>query len=280
MDKRKGFIPLISKRLPAAFTLVELLVVIAIIALLMSILMPTLNRAKKQARSAACQMNLKQWGLIWMLYTEDNEGFFPEAGSLGWARGTWIIALRPQWDTRTDILLCPMATKRSLTGAQGGPFNTYVMGGGGVGNLREEASYGANNWIYNTKTDIQGRKAEWHWKTVHVQGTSNIPVFADTMWRGGGPSEQGAGGDPPKYNGEWNGYNKEMKHFCIDRHNGNVNHLFMDWTVRKVGLKELWTLKWHRNFDNLRGYWTKSGGATYSTWANWGDGWLAKYKEY
>ena len=272
MDKRKGF------------TLVELLVVIAIIALLMSILMPSINRARKQAKAVACQMNLKQWGFIWMLYTEDNEGFFPEAGGLGWLRGTWIIALRPQWDTRTDILLCPMAMKRRPDGKQwGGPSNTYIMGSGGINNLKEECSYGANNWIYNTKTDIQNRPAEWHWKTVHVQGTSDIPVFADTMWRGGGPFDglNGTGqipnrGDPPKYNGEWDGYNKEMKHFCIDRHNGNVNHLFMDWTVRKVGLKELWTLKWHRNFDNKRGPWTKGGGVQTRDWPDW----MRKLKDY
>jgi prepilin-type processing-associated H-X9-DG protein len=40
-----------------------------------------------------------------------------------------------------------------------------------------------------------------------------------------------------------------MNHFCIDRHNGFVNSLFMDWSVRGVGLKELWMLKWHRAFD-------------------------------
>ncbi len=45
------------------FTLIELLVVIAIIALLMAILMPTLNQVKKQARTAACQGQLKQWAL-------------------------------------------------------------------------------------------------------------------------------------------------------------------------------------------------------------------------
>ncbi|MHC4435583.1 MAG: type II secretion system protein [Planctomycetota bacterium] len=56
-----------------AFTLIELLVVIAIIALLMAILMPTLKRAREQGQRAVCLGNLKQLGLAWILYADDND---------------------------------------------------------------------------------------------------------------------------------------------------------------------------------------------------------------
>ena len=56
------------------FTLIELLVVIAIIALLVSILMPSLSRAKALAISASCQMNLRNLGLTHALYLNDNNG--------------------------------------------------------------------------------------------------------------------------------------------------------------------------------------------------------------
>ena len=55
------------------FTLIELLVVIAIIAILMAILIPTLNRAKEQAKRGACLNNLRQLQLAWIMYANEND---------------------------------------------------------------------------------------------------------------------------------------------------------------------------------------------------------------
>ena len=93
------------------FTLIELLVVIAIIALLMAILMPALQRVKRQARTVACQSNLHQWALIWSMYTQDNNGYFPKE-VLTW-RG-----LIQDYHKEREITLCPTAAKLYTDGAR------------------------------------------------------------------------------------------------------------------------------------------------------------------
>jgi prepilin-type N-terminal cleavage/methylation domain-containing protein/prepilin-type processing-associated H-X9-DG protein len=60
-----------------AFTLVELLVVIGIIAVLVAILMPSLNRARKQAEQTRCMSNMRQIGLALQTYVIDNKGWLP-----------------------------------------------------------------------------------------------------------------------------------------------------------------------------------------------------------
>jgi prepilin-type N-terminal cleavage/methylation domain-containing protein len=267
------------------FTLIELLVVIAIIALLMAILMPALARVKKQAKSVTCQVLLKQWGHIWAMYCQDNDGHFcEEQRTVNWPRGNWIVALRDLYRTKSGITLCPTAKKRLPNlASHGSSDRTYIMGTGGLGNLREEGSYGANCWIFNSRagqTEIQNRPVVWNWRTMDVQGGNRIPIFGDSMWRGGGPfyrnnDPQNARIAPPAFNGQWVNASHEMKHFAIDRHNAFVNQLFMDWSVRRLGIKELWTLKWHRQYPT-NGAWTVAGGVQQTDWPEW----MRKFKDY
>ena len=67
------------KKIAKGFTLIELLVVIAIIALLLSILMPALQRVKEQAKQTRCQANLKQIGLAMHAYAGDYDYLVPRA---------------------------------------------------------------------------------------------------------------------------------------------------------------------------------------------------------
>jgi len=85
---------MVSKKIRnKAFTLIELLVVIAIIALLLSILLPGLKSAKKQAQAIVCRSNLHQWAIAILMYTQQNDQRFWVENNVwlnGGTQGDWM----------------------------------------------------------------------------------------------------------------------------------------------------------------------------------------------
>ncbi len=244
------------------FTLIELLVVIAIIALLMAILMPALQRVRKQAKTVICQSNLKQWGTIFAMYTEDNNGFFPRRKS---GSGRWINVLYDYYYRDAKIRCCPMATKIKVPVYPNSVSNGLEIGGDaftswgkiGVTGSRPAGeyepagtwgSYGINHWLYVAAEDpLYGQAAKDYWGTVNVKGSGNIPLFLDCWFWCGGPENDDT---PPAWDGHRIlGHTESMNRFCINRHQQGINGVFLDYSVRKVWLKELWHVKWGRNFD-------------------------------
>ena len=262
------------------FTLIELLVVISIIALLMAILMPSLQRVRKQAKTVACRSNVKQWGLIWAMYTDENQSKFPDYLGYLWMmrlveyysdskiRNTTLTAKNSS--NSKKLLYCPMTTK---TIREGAPVRYSIISDAS----KHLGSYALNQWIYYSDVTSSGLELDEYWRNTNHRGLNNIPLMADGAWRPDGqPCETDT---PPTYDGERQTRigpaGDEMRIFCINRHDGFINALFMDWTVRKVGLKELWTLKWHRDYETA-GPWTKAGGVQAEDWPQW----MRRFKDY
>jgi prepilin-type N-terminal cleavage/methylation domain-containing protein/prepilin-type processing-associated H-X9-DG protein len=274
------------------FTLIELLVVIAVIAVLMAILLPALGRVRKQARSLVCRAHLKQWGMVFALYTEEHEGRFPREGadavncSLSLLRGLYVgsktdpNAPGRYHSVRTEeIACCPTASRGNglatftsrangevwMEGIEGLTFAPWEI-------TKPEPSfrmsYGLNS---RTVTRIEGPRVYITTPSVDVfalRGRDMIPLLFDAVTSGNTfVSEK----QPPP-NHEPSGSAGEI---CINRHSGTLNSLFFDWSARSVGLKELWTLKWHLQW-NTAGPWTKAGNVQPEDWPKWMRG----FKEY
>ncbi len=105
-----------------AFTLIELLVVVAVIAVLMAILMPALSRAREQGKRAVCLSNVKQFGLAWVMYADDNDQKIVNACTVENTEGH-NDSEEPCWlyfhDGWTDV-------ERRIQGIQDGAMWPYV----------------------------------------------------------------------------------------------------------------------------------------------------------
>lgn len=111
------------------FTLIELLVVIAIVAILMGILLPSLSMARMHAKRLVSTNNLRQIGLAMELYTQDNQGFFPETshGLTGQAarQRSWIFTLSPYIGDVNEVRVCPADPQRAERLEH--PTSSYIM---------------------------------------------------------------------------------------------------------------------------------------------------------
>jgi len=267
----------------SGFTLIELLVVIAIIALLMSILMPALQRVKKQARMVACLSLLKQWGQFFLMYTDENNGKFME-GFNGSSKGDnrWCKAMGEYHKYQSELTCCPSATKPwtdefgNSTGLEGTYLGStsawgYYQHSGWLKPLK--GSYGINGWCNNPDQGHShgGKPEKDHWRTPNVKQAGYVPLFLGAQRYNIWPEHTD---QPPAFNGQrWGDIH--IGRICLNRHDGFVNSLFLDWSARKVGLKELWTFKWHRSY-NVAGPYTTAGGIRPSDWPDW----MRNFKDY
>lgn len=253
------------------FTLIELLVVVSIIALLVSILLPALSKAREQTKAAVCLSNLRQMSLGMHYYAEaNNDRAMVFTHTQG---GYWFLELAPllgdklfqddpesrQKSKVMDIVICPSTQKRE-----------YILNVSVFGTAKKlwrffdaQGSYGMNLWITR---ENPGPANDYYDYAPLSSYTDNIweryssikpdaPEFGDSPWVGSWPFNDS---NPPQIvPNDLTGEAGEILYphnvrnftgrFCIDRHNMAVNMAFHDGHAEKVPLENLWTLRWHKN---------------------------------
>ena len=271
-----------------AFTLIELLVVIAIIALLLSITMPALTKAKDRVKSVICRSNLKQWAYVFSLYGADNEDSFPQGyrSKDVTPEDAWILGATLPYYKNENLRMCP-STRPSQkepyeynhgeTFLDWGPLGEASPQGNTWYDHLATGSYAFNEWCcdpppYTGPGSLWGLSYDNVIRKITTEGASTIPLVADSVYVDTAVLDTDV---PPTDNehytetytsASWNHF--AMKFYCIDRHSGGINASFVDMSARHIGLKQLWLFKWHMKFIKRS---QPLGG-----WPNW----MRKYKEY
>ncbi len=268
-----------DRRRKEGFTLIELLVVIAIIALLMAVIMPALKKCKESARTAVCAAQIRQFGLAWNQYADENDGKnIYYADYTEWDQGGfWFYRLGPYISadnsfTEGDrnatsrsgvikLLNCPAAKQWAPDYNDAGPlYGAADMAWkwtGVAGDRELEGSYTLNAWMQQRPGSSDKR-----FYSNFIDAGGSVPLISDGAWVDAWPNY---GGDESSLienqmiDTQGSGYSgtyrmpgeRSSARVILSRHGDAVNIVFRDTHVEKIDLERMWSFSWHNDFERV-----------------------------
>lgn len=249
-----------------AFTLIELLVVISIVAILASLLLPAVARAKKRTQGVQCLSNSRQLGMALLMYMNDTGNLMRFNGPGPLTTEHWMTHLSPDYARADRVRICPVAPEenpwRQRSGVQAG-FGTADQAWNFTFGHNYQGSYAVNGWFYWGDPPYLPHDPNKEFRRESaVRVPSRTSIFADSIWIFASPCAS----DLPSRDLVEGGNAYGMQRVTIARHGsinpknaprnlspgaplpGSINIEFYDGHAESVRLENLWSLYWHKDY--------------------------------
>jgi hypothetical protein len=193
------------------------------------------------------------------MFTDDRDGFFMDRGGANDMVKTILEGYSDGLDLST--WLCSAARKAYDEGGRN-PYMAWTDEVDDVEIRGEEITFIVKgSYVIN----LSSSKGDYpYWGSPNVPGAQYAPMLVDGQWK---DMEPRPADEPPEYEGDlWTpGPTNEMRRACIKRHAPyHVFALMLDWSIRKTTIKEIWTLRWNREWPAMG-----TPGNEFPVWPEW-----------